>query len=130
MEVRIKQVFINEKEKLALVIGKGIPVQTIRNFEFEGWDTIIGNDGKPLFDMNAWADDIPKTKPSDPQEINYGVQYCGLIELDEPRVTNLPDGRVHTQTHEMDDCYENPDEVIITEESLMSLVKEIYTNNK
>lgn len=131
MEATIDRVFINIEEKLAVVVGTGIPTQIINNFEFEGWDTIVDMSDKPIFDMNAWNDEMPKTTPNDPQETHYGVQYCGLIELPKPIVTEFPEiGRTHVQTHEMDNDYRNPNEVIITQQPITMLVAELIAKQK
>lgn len=127
----IDRVFINEKEKLAVVVGTDIPTQVIQNFEYEGWDTIKGFDNEPLFDLNCWCEEMPKTCPIDSEEWHIGGQYCGLVKLDKPIITEFPEiDRTHVQTHEMDGDYQNPNEVIITEQPITSLVAELIANQK
>lgn len=127
----IDRVFINKEEKIAVVVGVGIPTQVINDFEFEGWDTIKDFDDEPLFDLNVWNDPMPKTCPTDPQEWHIGAQYCGLVKLEKPIVTEFPEiQRIHVQTHEMDNDYQNPNEVIITEQPMTTLVAELIANSK
>jgi hypothetical protein len=114
----ITKVYLNVQEMQYLVIGEGLPVQVIRFDEWEEWNTVNGMGGLPLFDVQIWAEDMPKTTATDSQEVHYGFQYVNLVPSENEGV--LQQG----------DDWLNADELIVTEEPIAQLIIKMFNASK
>ena len=114
----IDVVYINPTKKEYLVIGTGLPMQVRTVDEFDEWNCINDNEGKPLFDVQVWFDDSIKQEDKNKY---YGFQYVNLIPD-----TSVEDKDYLTQGKN----WRNPDKIIITYKLIGEIIIELNNASK
>ena len=79
----IDKVILITSEKKYVVIGKGIPTQTIKFDSYSDWNSVISLDGYPVFDVQIDFDDSAKLVKLDNPNKYYQFQYVNLIWKDD-----------------------------------------------
>lgn len=106
----IQTVYLNITEMQYLVIGNNLPVQVRRFTNFSDWDSLNGVDGKPLYDCQIDYENA--------QGVHYfNFQYVDIIKV-EPNGTDVE--------YVMGSDWRNADNLIVTEEPILDIVKNLF----
>ena len=110
----IDKVILNVEDKQYLVMGKGLPIQIKKFQDFSDWDSVKNMDGEPVFDVQMDAEEYDCKCCEG--KMHYNFQY---VDLEWDRKAQLC---------MMGSDYNNPKELIITQDSIAQVVADLFQN--